>query len=155
MTVVVRTSAGFTLVELLVVLAILSLAAALALPALQRPPDGLRLEAATRTLMSTLRFSRAQAIARNADVIVTMDVERRSVEPSTGSAIQLDRGISVEIIFASAERRRSAAGAIRFFPDGTSSGGDIMLTLNQRRARVSVNWLTGEARLEPAGSEPR
>src|SRR5262245_58753515 len=98
MTSVTRESAGFTLVELLMVLAIRSLAAALTLPALQRPPDGVRLEAATRTLMSALRFSRAQAISRNTDVIVTLDVDRRSVESSTGSAIQLDHGISVEII---------------------------------------------------------
>ena len=47
--VVSRTSAGFTLLEMLVVLAILGLAAALALPTLRRPPDNLRLEAAART----------------------------------------------------------------------------------------------------------
>ena len=51
-------------------------------------------------------------------------------------------------------RRGRAAGAIRFFRDGTSSGGEILLTLNKRRARISVNWLTGEARLDLAGSGP-
>jgi general secretion pathway protein H len=149
-----RTSAGFTLLEALMVLAILGLVAALTLPTLRRPPDMLRLEAATRTLMSALRFSRVEAIARNDDVIVTMHVDRRILESSTGSAIQIDQDISVEMIFAAAERRRSAAGAIRFFPDGTSSGGDIILTLNKRRARISVNWLTGEARLDLAGNGP-
>jgi general secretion pathway protein H len=149
-----RTSAGFTLLEALMVLAILGLVTALALPSLRRPPDKLRLEAATRTLASALRFSRAEAIARNDDVIVTVHVDRRILESSAGSAIQIDQDISVETIFAAAERRRGAAGAIRFFPDGTSSGGDIILTLNKRRARISVNWLTGEARLELAGNGP-
>jgi general secretion pathway protein H len=149
-----RTSAGFTLLELLLVLAILGLVAALTLPSLRRQPDKLRLEAATGTLVSALRFSRAQAIARNADVVVTMHTDRRILESSTGSAIQLDQDISVEMIFAASERRRGAAGAIRFFPDGTSSGGDILLTLNKRVARISVNWLTGEARLEPPGNGP-
>jgi general secretion pathway protein H len=147
-----RTSAGFTLLEALMVLAIIGLVAAVALPALRRPPDKLRLEA--RTLMSALRFSRVEAIARNDDVIVTMHVDRRILESSAGSALQIDQDISVEIIFAAVERRRSAAGVIRFFSDGTSSGGDIILTLSKRRARISVNWLTGEARLDLAGNGP-
>jgi general secretion pathway protein H len=139
---------------MLMVLAILALAAALTLPALQRPPDKLRLEAATRTLASALRFSRVQAIARNDDVVVTMHTDRRILEASVGSAVQLDQDISVEMIFAASGRCRCAAGAIRFFPDGTSSGRDIILSLNKRRARISVNWLTGEVQLDPTGNGP-
>lgn len=149
-----RASAGFTLLEMLMVVAILGLVVALTLPSLRRPPDKLRLEAATRTLVSALRFSRVQAIARNDDVIVTMHADRRILESSTGSAIQLDKEISVEMIFAASERRRRAAGAVRFFPDGTSSGAEIVLTLNNRQSRISVNWLTGEARFDPAGKGP-
>jgi len=154
LSVVSRTSSGFTLLEMLVVLAILGLMGALALPTLRRPPDNLRLEAATRTLASALRFSRAQAIARNADVVLTIHADRRVFESSTGSAIQLDQEISVEMIFAAPERRGRAVGAIRFFPDGSSSGGDIVLTLDKRQARIAVNWLTGAARLDLAGKGP-
>jgi general secretion pathway protein H len=149
-----RTSAGFTLFEMLVVLTIIGLLVALALPNLRLPPDNLRLEAATRTVASALRLSRSQAIVRNADVVLTIDADRRTFESSTGSAIQFDHEISVELIFAAPERRGRAAGGIRFFPDGTSSGGDIVLTLDKRRARISVNWLTGEARLDLTGNGP-
>lgn len=154
LSVVLRTSAGFTLLETLVVLTILGLVVALALAALRRPPDKLRLEAATRTLASALRFSRAQAIARNADVVLTMHADRRVFESSAGSVIQLDQEISVQMIFAAPERSGRPVGAIRFFPDGSSSGGNIVLTLDKRRAHISVNWLTGEARLDLAGNEP-
>ena len=53
-----RTSAGFTLFEMLVVLAIIGPVVALVLPNLRRPPDNLRLEAATRTVASVLRLLR-------------------------------------------------------------------------------------------------
>jgi len=149
-----RASAGFTLFEMLAVLAILGLVAALAIPALRRPPDSLRLEAATRSLASALRLSRAQAITRNTDVVLTVDVDRRIFASSTGLSIELDQEISVEMVFAAPLRRGRAAGAIRFFRDGTASGGDILLTLNKRRARISVSWLTGEARLDLTPSGP-
>jgi general secretion pathway protein H len=145
-------SAGFTLIEMLVVLTIIGLVAALGFPALRRPPDSLRLEAATRTLASALRLSRAQAIARNADVAVTIDTDRRMFESSAVRATALDPDISLKMIFAATERRGRAAGAIRFFPDGSSTGGDIVLILGARQARISVNWLTGEPRLDFAGS---
>ena len=149
-----RASAGFTVLEMLAVLAILGLVAALTIPTLRRPPDNLRLEAATRSLASALRLSRAQAISRNTDVLLTIHADRRTFASSTGLSIELDQEISVEMIFAAPLRRGRAAGAIRFFRDGTSSGGDIVLSLNKRRARISVNWLTGEARLDLAASGP-
>jgi general secretion pathway protein H len=149
-----RASAGFTLLEMLVVLAILGLVAALAIPTLRRPPDNLRLEAATRNLASALRLSRAQAITRNTDVVLAVDADRRIFASSTGLSIELDQEISVKMIFAAPLRRGRAAGAIRFFRDGTSSGGDIVLSLNKHRARISVNWLTGEARLDLGAGGP-
>jgi general secretion pathway protein H len=37
---------------------------------------------------------------------------------------------------------------LRFYPDGQSSGGEISLVLGGRSARLTVSWLTGEARIE-------
>jgi general secretion pathway protein H len=149
-----RNSAGFSLVEMLVVLTILSLVISLAGPVLRRPQDSLRLEAAARTLASMMRLSRARAIARNADVVLMVDAGRRIFESSAVAAIQIDPEIAIELTFAAPEQRGHAAGAIRFFPDGTSSGGELVLTLGSRRARIAVNWITGEARLNLAADGP-
>lgn len=144
-------SAGFTLVEMLVVLAILALGASLALPALRPPPDDLRLEAAARTLASALRLSRTGAIAGNAEIVLTIDADRRRFESTAVPAGRIDPDISIDMVLAAPERRGRSTGAIRFFADGTCSGGDIVLTLGARRARILVNWLTGQARLDLAG----
>jgi len=142
-----RNSGGFTVIEMLVVMMILGLVAALAVPVVRTPPDSLRLETTARTLASALRLSRAHAIAENADVVLTIDADRRIYQSSAVSPTRIDPDIAVEMVLAAPERRRNTAGAIRFFADGTSSGGDITLRLGTRRARILVNWLTGEARL--------
>jgi len=147
-------SAGFSLLEMLVVVAIVALLMALAVPILRRPPDHLRLEAAARVLASALRLSRAHAIARNADVVFTLDAERKLFASSAVLPTHIDPEIGIDMVFAAPERRGRSAGALRFFPDGTSSGADIFLTLGARRARIQVNWLTGEARLDLAGDGP-
>jgi general secretion pathway protein H len=38
-----------------------------------------------------------------------------------------------------------SAGQIRFFPDGTSTGGRVTLTGSGSRYNVVVDWLTGLA----------
>jgi general secretion pathway protein H len=36
-----------------------------------------------------------------------------------------------------------AAGSIRFFPDGSSTGGRVMIAAGNEKLSVDVNWLTG------------
>jgi general secretion pathway protein H len=146
-----RRTAGFTLVEMLAAITILALVMALALPAVRRPPDRLRLEAAARTVASALRLARATAVARNAEVVLAVDADRRVIESPAVPTTRIDADIAVAMTIAAPERRGRGAGAIRFFPDGTSSGGDITLTLGARRARIEANWLTGNARLDLSG----
>jgi general secretion pathway protein H len=143
-----RGCAGFTLIETLVVLMMIGLLASVAIPPLRQPPAGLRLEANARMLASTLRLSRAQAIARNTDVVVSIDADQRLVAAAELPGSRLDRDIAIVLTLAAPEQRGPSRGGIRFFPDGTSSGGDVALSLEKRRARISVNWLSGEVRLE-------
>ena len=71
---------GFTLLEMLVVLTILGIVAALAVPRLTRPSDGLRLQTAARDLVGALRLTRATAILRNAVATLVIDVDQRAFE---------------------------------------------------------------------------
>ena len=38
-------------------------------------------------------------------------------------------------------------GAIRFFPDGSSTGGRVTLMVGERSYAVDVDWLTGRVRV--------
>jgi general secretion pathway protein H len=143
---VAESSAGFTLVELLVVIAITGLVLAVVLST--RPKaTAVRLAAAARSVAMTLQMARAQAMASNTETVVRIDTQKKQFgfERSMHS---LPRGVAAALTVADTERV-GASGGLRFYPDGQSTGGEIVLTLGGRSSRVAVNWLTGEAKLSP------
>jgi general secretion pathway protein H len=138
-------AAGFTLLEMLIVMAIIALATAVAVPILARPSDGVRLQATARDLINALRLTRAMAIARNAEIALTIDVDKRTFASTAIRTQSFGPDMTAELTFAQPEQTARSAGGFRFFPDGSSSGGDVRLRLRGREATVCVNWLTGEA----------
>jgi general secretion pathway protein H len=139
-------TAGFTLLELLMVMGIIALVLAAVLVA--RPNTaGTRLAVAARAVAATLQLARAQAISSNVETIVRVDTRKREFGLAR-SMHALPRGMSVTLTIAQTERLGDIAG-LRFYPDGQSSGGEIVLALEGRASRIVVNWLTGEAQLSP------
>ena len=139
-------ASGFTLLELLVALAIVSVV--FGTMVLWRPSAvGARVNAAARGVVATLRLARAEAIARNTETTVSFDASSGVIAFSRGKW-QLPRGAQLTLTFAESERT-AAGGSLRFYPDGQSSGAEINLRLEGRLARVTVSWLTGEARIDP------
>jgi general secretion pathway protein H len=140
-------TAGFTLIELIVVLAILGLVAGIGVAQVGgRPTDRVRLDAAARHLAEALRVSRAAAVMRNAEVALTVDADARTFESAAVSPQHIDPDIAIRLTIAEPERASATRGGFRFFPDGSSTGGEIALALRGREARVCVNWLSGATR---------
>jgi general secretion pathway protein H len=139
-----KASAGFTLVELLVVIGITALVLVVVLDA--RPKAAAtRVAVTARAVGATLQLARAQAMASNTETVFRIDTDRMQFGLPR-SMHSLPKGMTVAMTVAEAERAANV-GAIRFFPDGQSSGGEIALTLDGRSARIAVNWLTGEPQL--------
>jgi general secretion pathway protein H len=141
-----RTMAGFSLLELLVVLAILAMVAAAALPRLTGPSEGARLETTVRDLMAALRLTRAAAVTRSSEMALVIDLDRRTMQSPVVPPHRYEDGIASQMTIAEAERATPSRGAFRFFADGSSTGGDIRLRLGSREARLCVHWLTGQVR---------
>ena len=134
--------AGFTMLEMLVALAIFAMAAALAAQLLRPRSPRLRLESAARALCGVLRAARSRSIATNAAAVVTFDLDAKTYSSPVGGLGRLPRETALRLSVAHDEARGDA-GAIRFFPDGGSTGGDVVMDLGGSRAEISVNWLTG------------
>ena len=138
-----RTAGGFTLMELLVVLGVLGLVLALAVPSFSRALPALELRTDARNVASALREARALAIGRNQETTLTIDAEQRSLRLGDGAPIRLSPHLGMSLLTAGSETAETGTGGISFFPDGTSTGGRITLVLGERQRHVVVDWLAG------------
>lgn len=138
---------GFTLLELLVVLAILSIVATVILPALFKS-SVTELKASARAVAAGLRETRSFAITRHQATAFTLDVSEKTF--ATGGVRRshtLPEEIGVSLYTARSELRDEKRGAIRFFPDGSSTGGRVTLAADDQSYVVDVGWLTGRIRI--------
>jgi general secretion pathway protein H len=135
---------GFTLVELLVVLAIAGLLLAVTPPLVSSAFPGVELKAAARRTAGALRLTREIAISQGRDAAWLIDVEdnRYWIEDDHRGG-RIPRGLEVELVAAAEEMRSDDVGAIRFYPDGSSTGGRVVLKRGDGGYQVGVNWLTG------------
>jgi general secretion pathway protein H len=138
-------TAGFSLIEMLAALAVVALVTALAMPLAIRPSDALRLDTAAADLVAALRLTRAAAIAHNADAALIVDVGRRTFVSPAVPARSLPPDLALKLKIAEPERAHSQGG-FRFFPDGSSTGGDMLLALHGKELKICVDWLSGIAR---------
>jgi general secretion pathway protein H len=134
---------GFTLIEIIVTLAILGLALVLVVGF--KPPwsSGLGLKGTATELASGLRLARSEAIASNRPVALDLDPVGHRYRVGTGAVRPLPPNLSIELLTIVGERQGAGVGDIRFNPDGSSTGGRIALADGQRRMAVGVDWLTG------------
>jgi general secretion pathway protein H len=134
---------GFTLIEMIVVLAILGFALVLVVG--YKPPwsSGLGLKGTAAELASGLRLARSEAIASNRSVVLGLDLIGHRYRVGTGAERRLPGNVSIELLTIAGERQGVGSGDISFNPDGSSTGGRITLADGRQRLAVGVDWLTG------------
>jgi general secretion pathway protein H len=139
-------AAGFTLIEMLVVLGIIALVMTTAMPLLSSGSDTLRLETASSEIAAALRATRAAAIVQNTVMTLKLDVDRRTFGSAVVPRRSFAPNIDAKLTYAAATRSAASEGGFRFFPDGSSTGGDLVLALDGKQIRLCVDWLTGIVR---------
>lgn len=134
---------GFTLIELMVVLAVLAIITILALPYSSRSAEGRRLVAFSQVVAVALRQARLEAISGNVETVVRFDLDRRVVIAGAHKRVVIiPEDVTLTIITSSGELKEREAG-FRFYPDGSATGGHILLKRGGEQWTVAVNWLTG------------
>ena len=140
--------AGFTLLEVLVVLAIAALLLAVTPPLISAALPGVELKSSARRVAAGLRLAREEAIRSGSDTTFTLDLEERTFKIDGGHREgALPEGLMLKLEAAEKEMLSEHAGMVRFYPDGSSTGGRIILSRDGSGYQVGVQWLTGRIRM--------
>lgn len=135
---------GFTMLELILVLVLGAGILAVVMGLAPKGASSADLKASARALASGLRQAQSTAMATRRDTTLTVDMESREFN-FTGShrAHVLPTGIDLKLLTAQTEVESERKGAIRFYPDGSSTGGRITVAAGERHYFVDIDWLTG------------
>lgn len=138
---------GFTLTELLVVLAIMALVISAVPPLYRAAIPGARLKGASVELVTFLRDARLEALRTGAPVTMTITGRTISSEAMGDSAFEAPSGVGVS--YEPAFAAGMDAEELTFFPDGGSSGGTVTLGRGEAERSLAINWLTGYVAVTP------
>ena len=135
---------GLTLLELLIVLVLIGIVASITIPILGYGVSTTQLRSAAREVAAGLRTARGQAISQRTESVLVLDVAARAFSvPPDERVHPINRGIELKLYTAAHDIVNENVGAIRFYPDGGSTGGRITLAAGERKYDVDVDWLTG------------
>jgi general secretion pathway protein H len=140
-------SQGFSLLEVLLVVAILAIASVLAAAAIRGGTPGLQLRTQAKKIAAQLRHTRAHAIATGEAQRFTLDPAAHAWTAPGDRDGEIPEEMAIAFIGAREVQPRAGEGAIVFFPDGASTGGRVQLSLRSAAWNVDVAWLTGEVRV--------
>jgi general secretion pathway protein H len=135
--------AGFTLLELLVVLVILALAATAVMSVGRTSLESARARSFIVEAEALFRDARTQAIETRIETAVTIDVKGRRLSLQGGRSLEVPKGVSLDAKVA--VPKGGGLPSVRFYPSGSSTGGELAFGFRGRNYGLRINWLTGRA----------
>jgi general secretion pathway protein H len=135
---------GFTLLEVVCVLAIMAMLAAILLPRVSRQTSQPRLQAYAIEAAAILQGDRTTAMKAGRQTATHIDAAARAISSgATGRSLQIAEDVTVTALLPERCNDRPALSSVSFFPNGMSCGGSITLSRGDRGYEIRVNWLTG------------
>ena len=139
---------GFTLIELLVVMAIVGIMVVAVASNIGSGNQSTVLNGAAREVASAMRYARGHAMTHRKESTFQFDLEENSYQVTDKfKEYKLSKDIEVTLDVAQSQAQDNRQGAIRFFPDGSSTGGRVTLEIEENKRQLDVNWLTGQVEI--------
>lgn len=145
---------GFTLLEMVCVLALIAMMAAVLLPFVPHHTSRSRLQAYALQAATLLKADRNAAIRRGVDIATLVDPANRSIRSgASADLIRIPEDVRFDALLPQTCNRRAALSTISFFASGMSCGGAIALTRLDAGYEIRVNWLTGRIEIVPQNAD--
>ena len=85
------------------------------------------------------------------EMTVSIDLAKNSYTVSgRDKKYVIPESIAVTMVTAQSELTGEGQGNIRFFADGSSTGGRVVLDRGETSMQIDINWLTGQIEVEDA-----
>ncbi len=145
--------AGFTLLEVIVVVFVIALVLAVTYPSLSRGSASIRLRATGRDVLSTFRYAREKAVTEQTGMRVTVDREKQQLVLSDdlgdGARIyKMPENVRIDRIALSGNEIREGPLVVRFLPNGSTENTEVLLRSNTGSViRIATDPITGGARV--------
>lgn len=149
-----RAVAGVSLLEMLLVIALIAAASLLAAAAFTGGLKGMQLRSSAKEIAAQLRYTRTQAIARGQPQRFVIDPQARRWQAPNDRSGEIPASLGIVFTGAREVQPTRGEGAIMFFADGAATGGRIRLSLDRAAWDIDVAWLTGEVSLRRAQAVP-
>ena len=145
---------GVSLLEMLLVIALIAAASVLAAAAFSGGVGGMQLRAAAKEIAAQLRYTRTRAISTGTAQEFVIDPGAHTWEGADGRHGAIPP--KLRLVFTGARQLQPSPGegAIRFFADGSSTGGRVQVGLKDAAWNIDVAWLTGQVRSRRAQATP-
>lgn len=143
-------SSGVSLLEMLLVVALIAAASVLAAAAFSGGVGGMQLRGSAKEIAAQLRYTRTQAITTGEPQKFVIDPQAHTWQAPNGRSGEIPP--TLRIVFTGARQMQPSRGegAIQFFADGASTGGRVQLSLKGAAWNIDVAWLTGQVKLRRA-----
>ena len=145
-----RLARGVSLLEMLLVVALIAAVSAFAAAALSGGVGGMQLRASAKEIAAQLRYTRTQALATGAPQRFVIDPQAHMWQAPEGRKGDIPPNLRVAFIGARQAQPSRGEGAIVFFADGASTGGRVQVGLKGAGWNIDVAWLTGQVKLRRA-----
>ena len=149
-------SAGVTLIEMLVVVALISLMIGISFPAISSGVDSLRLNAATNSVVGFFNTGLSGAERHQRVVEITISkpenmLSMRSTEPGFSRKLEMPEGVSITRVLPELPQNPDGPRSFFLYPGGTVPRFGVAL-VNRRNVEriVRVDPITGVPQVERA-----
>ena len=150
---------GFTLLELVLVLLLMSLIAGLTLPFVASTLDRIKLQSEVRQIASALQFARSEAISKKTLYTFNIDIDKNQYWlgiPKQEKITQpkpIDETVRILDYQRTDETLTEGTFMILFYPRGNSSGGTLrFISINDKDEEniyvVNIDPITGKPKIE-------
>ncbi|KRG69653.1 type II secretion system protein XpsH [Pseudoxanthomonas dokdonensis] len=139
-----RAAQGVTLLEMLLVIALIALVGTLSAVVLTGGLSGMQLRSQAKQLAAQLRYTRTQAMARGESQQFVIQPDAHRWQAAADHHGEIPQALAIRFTGARQAQPAKGQGAIVFFSDGGSTGGRIELQDKRAVWRIDVAWLTGE-----------